>query len=213
MANHRGRLNIWARSQSEERSHPIRPAHASRLSANSRGPGSLAPGVGTPAVLFSQSYRRPRGRAGVWWNMANSGCEDVRGQEGESFLYFAYGSNLLTERIHLRNPSAAFCCVARLQVSAAGARPLQCRAHPADERAGFREVAFSGPGMQLLLIRARRGCLHRLASALLGEPALPPQRCARLAAVRPRAALSPPADFPREAPSAQTRPPLSCPPT
>lgn len=51
--------------------------------------------------------------------MANSGCEDLRGQEGESFLYFAYGSNLLTERIHLRNPSAVFCCVARLQVSAA----------------------------------------------------------------------------------------------
>uniref|UniRef100_A0ABI7Y8X8 gamma-glutamylcyclotransferase n=4 Tax=Felidae TaxID=9681 RepID=A0ABI7Y8X8_FELCA len=49
------------------------------------------------------------------WSMANSGCEDLRGQEGESFLYFAYGSNLLTERIHLRNPSAVFCCVARLQ--------------------------------------------------------------------------------------------------
>lgn len=50
--------------------------------------------------------------------MASSGCEDQQGQEEESFLYFAYGSNLLSERIHLRNPSAAFCCVARLQVSA-----------------------------------------------------------------------------------------------
>lgn len=50
--------------------------------------------------------------------MANSGCEDLQGQDEDSFLYFAYGSNLLTERIHLRNPSAAFCCVARLQVSA-----------------------------------------------------------------------------------------------
>ncbi|XP_014442420.1 gamma-glutamylcyclotransferase isoform X3 [Tupaia chinensis] len=47
--------------------------------------------------------------------MATSGCKDGPGQE-ESFLYFAYGSNLLTERIHLRNPSAAFCCVARLQL-------------------------------------------------------------------------------------------------
>ncbi|XP_069318069.1 gamma-glutamylcyclotransferase isoform X2 [Eulemur rufifrons] len=47
--------------------------------------------------------------------MANSGFEDGRGQEEETFLYFAYGSNLLTERIHLRNPSAAFCCVARLK--------------------------------------------------------------------------------------------------
>jgi gamma-glutamylcyclotransferase len=59
--------------------------------------------------------------------MANSGCEDGTGEEEETFLYFAYGSNLLTERIHLRNPSAAFCCVARLQVSVpAGA--LQRRA-------------------------------------------------------------------------------------
>ncbi|XP_011729629.1 gamma-glutamylcyclotransferase isoform X2 [Macaca nemestrina] len=47
--------------------------------------------------------------------MANSGCKDVPGPDEESFLYFAYGSNLLTERIHLRNPSAAFFCVARLQ--------------------------------------------------------------------------------------------------
>lgn len=63
--------------------------------------------------------------------MASSGCEDLR----ESFLYFAYGSNLLTERIHLRNPSAAFCCVARLQVSAP--RPAPGRgAHPTDRGAG-----------------------------------------------------------------------------
>uniref|UniRef100_A0A2K5PYN7 Gamma-glutamylcyclotransferase n=1 Tax=Cebus imitator TaxID=2715852 RepID=A0A2K5PYN7_CEBIM len=47
--------------------------------------------------------------------MANSGCKDVPGPDEESFLYFAYGSNLMTERIHLRNPSAAFFCVARLQ--------------------------------------------------------------------------------------------------
>ena len=50
--------------------------------------------------------------------MANLGCEALRSQDGESFLYFAYGSNLLTERIHLRNPSAVFYSVARLQVSA-----------------------------------------------------------------------------------------------
>ncbi|XP_004453258.1 gamma-glutamylcyclotransferase [Dasypus novemcinctus] len=47
--------------------------------------------------------------------MADSGCGSCQGRDEESFLYFAYGSNLLTERIHLRNPSAAFCCVARLQ--------------------------------------------------------------------------------------------------
>ncbi|VCW99139.1 unnamed protein product, partial [Gulo gulo] len=85
-----------------------------RLSANSRDTRSSVAGVRT-VVVFSESYRRPRGRGSVGWNMANSGCEDLRGQEEKSFLYFAYGSNLLTERIHLRNPSAAFCCVARLQ--------------------------------------------------------------------------------------------------
>uniref|UniRef100_A0A8C6FG52 Gamma-glutamylcyclotransferase n=1 Tax=Moschus moschiferus TaxID=68415 RepID=A0A8C6FG52_MOSMO len=47
--------------------------------------------------------------------MANLGCEALRSQDGESFLYFAYGSNLLTERIHLRNLSAVFYSVARLQ--------------------------------------------------------------------------------------------------
>lgn len=47
--------------------------------------------------------------------MATSGFKDQRGQEEESFLYFAYGSNLLSERIHLQNPSATFFCVARLQ--------------------------------------------------------------------------------------------------
>ncbi|XP_038248253.1 gamma-glutamylcyclotransferase isoform X3 [Dermochelys coriacea] len=33
----------------------------------------------------------------------------------DSFLYFAYGSNLLRERILLKNPSATFCAVANLQ--------------------------------------------------------------------------------------------------
>ncbi|KAI5948000.1 gamma-glutamylcyclotransferase isoform X2 [Manis javanica] len=47
--------------------------------------------------------------------MATSASEDPQGQKEESFLYFAYGSNLLTERIHLHNPSAEFICVARLQ--------------------------------------------------------------------------------------------------
>ena len=30
------------------------------------------------------------------------------------FLYFAFGSNLLTERIHIKNPSDEFKCVAKL---------------------------------------------------------------------------------------------------
>ena len=32
----------------------------------------------------------------------------------KTFLYFAYGSNLLTERIHINNPSAVFRSIARL---------------------------------------------------------------------------------------------------
>ncbi|TKC52905.1 hypothetical protein EI555_009080 [Monodon monoceros] len=73
-------------------------------------------------VLASLSCYRSQVRAGVRWDMATSGGEDLRSQEGENFLYFAYGSNLLTERIHLRNPSAVFCSVARLQVICLGAK-------------------------------------------------------------------------------------------
>ncbi|XP_006832337.1 PREDICTED: gamma-glutamylcyclotransferase [Chrysochloris asiatica] len=47
--------------------------------------------------------------------MADSDCGGCGSHDEDSFLYFAYGSNLLTERIHLLNPSAAFCCVGRLQ--------------------------------------------------------------------------------------------------
>lgn len=34
------------------------------------------------------------------------------------FLYFAYGSNLLTERIHINNPSAKMVDIGKLKVSA-----------------------------------------------------------------------------------------------
>lgn len=37
---------------------------------------------------------------------------------GDRVLYFAYGSNLLRERLLLRNPSAALCARGRLQVCA-----------------------------------------------------------------------------------------------
>ncbi|XP_056335766.1 gamma-glutamylcyclotransferase a [Danio aesculapii] len=33
----------------------------------------------------------------------------------ENFMYFAYGSNLLKERLQLKNPSAVFHCVGRIQ--------------------------------------------------------------------------------------------------
>ncbi|NWV71342.1 GGCT glutamylcyclotransferase, partial [Malurus elegans] len=37
------------------------------------------------------------------------------GESGCCFLYYAYGSNLLRERLLLRNPSATLCALARLQ--------------------------------------------------------------------------------------------------
>lgn len=36
--------------------------------------------------------------------------------ETHTFLYFAYGSNLLKERLQLKNPSASIHCVTRLKV-------------------------------------------------------------------------------------------------
>ncbi|XP_028832096.1 gamma-glutamylcyclotransferase isoform X2 [Denticeps clupeoides] len=37
------------------------------------------------------------------------------GMDNQTFLYFAYGSNLLKERLQLKNPSATVHCVARLK--------------------------------------------------------------------------------------------------
>lgn len=38
-------------------------------------------------------------------------------KKNQSFLYFAYGSNLSTERIHINNPSAKSIAIAKLDVS------------------------------------------------------------------------------------------------
>lgn len=38
-------------------------------------------------------------------------------ENNHTFLYFAYGSNLLKERLQLKNPSAIIHCVARLKVT------------------------------------------------------------------------------------------------
>ncbi|XP_072249460.1 gamma-glutamylcyclotransferase [Leuresthes tenuis] len=40
---------------------------------------------------------------------------DQNMEKNHTFLYFAYGSNLLKERLQLKNPSAAVYCVARLK--------------------------------------------------------------------------------------------------
>lgn len=36
--------------------------------------------------------------------------------DDKTFMYFAFGSNLLTQRIHINNPSAKFVDVAKLEV-------------------------------------------------------------------------------------------------
>lgn len=48
--------------------------------------------------------------------MESGGGTETR--DGGCFLYYAYGSNLLRERLLLSSPSAALCAVARLQVRA-----------------------------------------------------------------------------------------------
>lgn len=48
--------------------------------------------------------------------LAGPGCSM---DNGHTFLYFAYGSNLLKERLQLKNPSAISYCVASLEVTPA----------------------------------------------------------------------------------------------
>lgn len=85
-------------------------------------------------VLSCSLYYRPQACAGVWWDMANLGCEALRSQDGESFLYFAYGGNLLTERIHLRNPSAVFYSVA-LAGQCSPSWPPRCHSALSEDKA------------------------------------------------------------------------------
>ena len=40
---------------------------------------------------------------------------EFESNDGSSFLYFAYGSNLLKRRIHFQNPSATFRDAAKLE--------------------------------------------------------------------------------------------------
>ncbi|XP_054910001.1 gamma-glutamylcyclotransferase a [Poeciliopsis prolifica] len=40
---------------------------------------------------------------------------EMSGTSDGNFMYFAFGSNLLRERLHLKNPSAAFVCTGRLK--------------------------------------------------------------------------------------------------
>lgn len=114
--------------------------------------------------------------------MATSASEDPQGQKEESFLYFAYGSNLLTERIHLHNPSAEFICVARLQVSARHPAPATLRPlyRPGDQ--GFGKPLS---GSVRLYTRARNAApsheyprvLHDLAAALQALCPIAPELC------------------------------------
>lgn len=55
-------------------------------------------------------------------------------ENSHTFLYFAYGSNLLKERLRLQNPSAMVHCVARLKVTSASAWGQRCFAHDSFSR-------------------------------------------------------------------------------
>ncbi|KAG9345109.1 hypothetical protein JZ751_009650 [Albula glossodonta] len=50
-----------------------------------------------------------------WELMFFPGIEAAADMDQHTFLYFAYGSNLLKERLQLKNPSATVHCVARLK--------------------------------------------------------------------------------------------------
>ena len=50
----------------------------------------------------------------IWGLIAGTTSETTATTPKSSFLYFAYGSNLLTERIHFQNPSAIFRGAAQL---------------------------------------------------------------------------------------------------
>ena len=51
----------------------------------------------------------------ITWGLISRPPSKTKAPSGRStFLYFAYGSNLLTERIHFQNPSAIFRGAAQL---------------------------------------------------------------------------------------------------
>ena len=56
------------------------------------------------SLSFSKTPKMPLSEA----------CSAV--EPSNTFFYFAFGSNLLTERIHINNPSAKFVDVAQLKV-------------------------------------------------------------------------------------------------
>lgn len=165
LANQKGRLaSLGPTANQKSARTQLAPPARPTFTLNSSGGCHcelVSPDTAAISVLSPNRCCLRRGRTGVWRDMASSGCEDQQGQEEESFLYFAYGSNLLSERIHLRNPSAAFCCVARLQVSAP--RPASATlCHPTDEGAG-----------NAALPDTSTSCLRDRAAALLGKPTSP----------------------------------------
>lgn len=91
----------------------------------------------------------------------------MQSQEEDTFLYFAYGSNLMSERIHLHNPSAEFCYVARLQVSAARRAPATlCPLH---RRGGQDSESLHG-ARDAALPNESASYPHDRAAAHLGKP-------------------------------------------
>lgn len=65
---------------------------------------------------------------------------------GCCFLYYAYGSNLLRERLLLSNPSVALCALARLQVRGGGGVGLPRVGTGGQWKSGRPGGAARGPG-------------------------------------------------------------------
>lgn len=80
-----------------------------------------------PTVLFSAQPSNPLSAIFPWKSSLSSlpylgTISHLAGtsssmENSHTFLYFAYGSNLLKERLQLKNPSAIIHCVARLKVT------------------------------------------------------------------------------------------------
>lgn len=76
--------------------------------------GPAPPGSLPPAEAAEKAGREGGVKAAA--GPGRAGPMEPGGESGCWFLYYAYGSNLLRERLLLRNPSAALCALARLQV-------------------------------------------------------------------------------------------------
>lgn len=56
------------------------------------------------------------GLASVVWSVPVDQTNNMTSENNQTFMYFAYGSNLLLKRIHINNPSAIRKDIGKIQV-------------------------------------------------------------------------------------------------